>query len=319
MRTIAEVFPWARRGVIGRRWTDDAWTVKGAEEAVGKDATCRAMGLRSARAGARLDDLLADDMIGPQETESAAAREKASRTLWSVIDRMVVPGGTRWFLGTRWHEDDLYAELIRKGFSVHLRRAIADDGSALWPALYPLEGPDGLHAIRATMGSAVFDLQMQSDPTNLAGNLIKRAWLGWVDVVPAGARRVGVDLAASAKERADDSAAVEVVEDANHTLFIVGAWRAKLDDEHRAWLTGRTDLLEPRSAPPTAILTARACCGRRRSCRRAGSVVRDRQRLVRDRSRRSTSRRPSSRVSSCASSCAPPGCRPSRCIPTGTR
>jgi hypothetical protein len=148
---FAEVFPWARRGVVSRHWTDEHPTVRGAEDAVGKDYTVRSMGLRSVRAGARLDDLLADDMVRLHENATPGQREHASRTSWAVVDPMVVPGGTRWFLGTRWHEDDLYAELMRKGWPVMLRQAIGPDGTALWPSFWSL---DALEAKRAELGSA---------------------------------------------------------------------------------------------------------------------------------------------------------------------
>jgi hypothetical protein len=246
---FAEVFGWAARGVVGKHWTDDAWTVRGAEGALGKDATCRAMSLRSVRAGARLDDLLADDMVGPQENDTQAGREKASRTYWSVVDRMVVPGGSRWFLGTRWHEDDIYGELIRKGWPKLVRKAIQDDGTALWPELYPLEGEGGLRKMASDMGSAIFDLQMQNDPSGLDGNIFQRDTMRWVDAVPAGERRIGVDLASSTKERADYTAVVEIVEDSEHNIYIVGAWREHLEAGHRAWLTGRTDSMEPGVSP----------------------------------------------------------------------
>jgi predicted phage terminase large subunit-like protein len=198
------------------------------------------MGLRSVRAGARLDDLLADDMVGLQENGTAGGREKASRTYWSVVDRMVVPGGTRWFLGTRWHEDDIYAELIRKDWPHLVRKAIAEDGTALWPDLYPMSE---LGKIRADLGSAIFDLQMQNDPSGMGGNIFRREWFQWVETVPPNlARRIGVDLAASKSERSDFTTAVEVLDDPKeNVLYIVGAFKARLDEGHRKWLTGRND------------------------------------------------------------------------------
>jgi hypothetical protein len=214
---FAEIFTWARRGVRGSSWADAAWTVRGAD--LGKDFTCVARGLRGVRAGARLDDLLADDMVGLQENETAGQREKSSRTYWSVVDRMVVPGGTRWFLGTRWHEGDIYAELIAKGWPSLTRKAIQDDGTALWPQVYGLEE---LRKVRDDLGSAIFNLQMQNDPSGMTGNIFKREWFDWVDSVPAGPRRVGVDLAVSKGERSDYTAAVEVVEDpAGHEVYFV--------------------------------------------------------------------------------------------------
>lgn len=240
---FAEVFPWVVQGpLVSRHWSDDHWTISGAEEALGKDYTVQAMGLRSVRAGPRLDDLLADDMVGMQENTTAGQRAWVSETYWSVVDPMVVPGGTRWFLGTRWHDDDIYAELIGKGWPALVRRALQEDGTALWPDYWPLER---LEAKRLEMGSAIFDLQFQNDPSGMGGNIFKRAWFKPVDRLPERyVRRAGMDLAASKSERSDYTAVVEWAEDGDHNLYLVGAWRARLDEGHRAWLVGRTDSME---------------------------------------------------------------------------
>src|SRR5664280_1844958 len=228
---FAEVFPWARAGVEGRRWSDSAWTVRGAN--LGKDYTCRAMSLGSVRAGPRLDALLADDPGGEQENLTPAGQRKALETYRMVVDPMIVPGGTRTFLGTRWHEDDIYATLIRAGWPHIVRKAIGDDGTALWPDYWSLAL---LEAQRTELGSAVFDLQYQNDPTGMGGNIFRRDWFQTVDRVPDGVRRVGVDLAITANERSDYTAAVEIVEDAEHNLYVVGAWRVRLEGSHQGWL-----------------------------------------------------------------------------------
>jgi predicted phage terminase large subunit-like protein len=88
------------------------------------------------------------------------------------------------------------------------------------------------------MGGALFDLQYQNDPTGMGGNIFRRDWFRPVDRVPEGARRVGVDLAITANERSDYTAAVEVLEDDEHNLYIVGAWHERLEESHGAWLTG---------------------------------------------------------------------------------
>lgn len=154
---------------------------------------------------------------------------------------MVVPDGIRLFVGTRWHEDDLYAYLIRMGWPCLMRRAI-EDGAALWPDRFDL---GELAARRTLMGTLLFNLQFQNDPEGMGGNIFPREWFRYVDEVPAGARRAGMDLNASSSERADYTALVEWVEDAGHNLYLVGAWRKQLDEGHRRWLTGRTDSLEP--------------------------------------------------------------------------
>jgi hypothetical protein len=188
----------------------------------------------------RLDELLADDPVGPQENATPAARAKALETLFGVVDPMVVPGGRRLFVGTRWHEDDLYAHLVRTGWPELVLRAITE-GVALWPERFDLVE---LATRRADMGTALFNLQFQNDPAGMGGNIVRRDWFSYVDEVPRGARRVGMDLNASASERADYTAVVEWVEDDRHNLYFVGAWRKQLGEGHRAWLTGRTDSLE---------------------------------------------------------------------------
>ena len=255
---FAEVFPWAREGVRGDPWTDGRWSIRGAEPTLGKDATMTTMGLRSVRAGARLDYLLADDMVGLQENRTAGQRELVRQTYYRVVDPMVVPWsvalgkpGQRWFLGTRWHEDDIYATLIKSSWPYLLRKAIQDDGTALWPSYWPLEKLVEKRSGETGIGSAYFDLQYQNDPTGMGGNIFKRDWFKYVDHVPAGARRVGVDLAITANQRSDYTAAVEVLEDNDRNIYIVGAWHERLEEGHRQWLTGVDDTGAPiHSGPP---------------------------------------------------------------------
>ena len=229
---FAEVFPWAREGVIGSKWTDEVWTVKGAN--LGKDSTCFADGLGSIKPGARLDVLFADDMVGMKENATAVQRQKASETYWQVVDPMLVPGAKRWYIGTRWHEDDFYAELMRKEVAFYQRRAVEGE-NVLWPEMYTMADMDQK---KMELGGPIFMLQFQNDVTSMGGNIFRYEYFQRVDRVPEGARRLGVDLASSASERSDYTAAVEVLEDDQHNLYIVGCWKARLQEGHKAWLTG---------------------------------------------------------------------------------
>ncbi len=56
--------------------------------------------------------------------------------------------------------------------------------------------------------------------------------------------RVGVDPNAAGSERPDYTAAVEWWEDDEHNLYLAGAWRERLSEGHRAWLTRRTESTE---------------------------------------------------------------------------
>ncbi len=222
---FAEVFPWARGGVAGARWTERAWTVRGAEAYVEKDATMRAGSLLSLKPGARADMLVCDDLVGPDENANAAQRAKALERYLAVSGPMLAPDAWVLFLGTRWHDDDLYRELMDRGVPFVLERALGDDGSALWPERWPAEK---LLAKRVGMGGALFDLQYQNDPTGMGGNIFRRDGFRSIDRVPAGARRVGLDLAITANQRSYYTGAVEVLEDDEHNLYVVGVWRERL-------------------------------------------------------------------------------------------
>jgi hypothetical protein len=229
---FAEIFEWARGGVVGPKWTDEVWTIKGAS--MGKDATCFADGLGSIKPGARLDILIGDDMVGMKENATAVQRQKASDTYWQVVDPMLVPGAKRWYIGTRWHEDDFYAGLKDRGTPVMLKRAIEGD-QPLWPEMYTAAD---MEKKKEELGTPIFMLQFQNDVTSMGGNIFRYDRFQYVDKVPSGARRVGIDLASTASERGDYTSCVEVVEDENHNLYVVGAWRARLAEGHRDWLTG---------------------------------------------------------------------------------
>jgi len=229
---FAEIFEWARGGVVGPKWTDEVWTIKGTN--LGKDATCFADGLGSIKPGARLDILIGDDMVGMKENATAVQRQKASDTYWQVVDPMLVPGAKRWYIGTRWHEDDFYAGLKDRGTPVMLRRAVEED-QTLWPEMYTVADMDKK---KEELGTPIFMLQFQNDVTSMGGNIFRYDKFQHVEKIPNGARRVGVDLASSASERGDYTAVVEVVEDQDHNLYVIGAWRARLAEGHRDWLTG---------------------------------------------------------------------------------
>jgi hypothetical protein len=244
---FSQVFGWAAGGVAGERWTEAAWTVRGAEAYVEKDATLRAGSLLGLKPGARADVLVCDDLVGPDENANPRARAKALDRYLAVIDPMLTPDATVLFLGTRWHEDDLYRALVDRGVPFFTEQALSEDWQALWPERWPAAK---LLSKREAMGSALFNLQYQNDPSGLGGNVFRREWFAYVDRLPErGMRRVGVDLNAASGERSDYTTAVEWWEDSDHNLYLAGAWRARLPEGHRAWLTGRTETAGAGSPP----------------------------------------------------------------------
>ena len=78
---------------------------------------------------------------------------------------------------------------------------------------------------------------VEGEWTAINGDIFRSSWFHRTGIAPiSGIRRMGVDLNASAKTHSDYTAAVEVVTDHEHNLYVVGAWRAHLDHGHREWL-----------------------------------------------------------------------------------
>lgn len=78
---------------------------------------------------------------------------------------------------------------------------------------------------------------VEGEWTAINGDIFRSTWFHRVgQPPPGGQRRMGVDLNASIKTHADYTAAVEVVQDREHNLYVVGAWRQRLDHGHREWL-----------------------------------------------------------------------------------
>ena len=74
----------------------------------------------------------------------------------------------------------------------------------------------------------------------MGGNIFKRDWFQYVERLPEGIeRRAGMDLAAGAKERSDYTSYIEVAEDGDLNLYIVGCFRERLDQGHGTGQLGK--------------------------------------------------------------------------------
>ena len=124
---FAQVFGWVASGVAGDRWSETAWTVRGAEGYTEKDATLRAGSLYSLKPGPRADLLVCDDLVGPDQNTNPTMRAKALERYLAVIEPMLTPSASVIVLGTRWHEDDLYRALADRGVPFFERAAISED------------------------------------------------------------------------------------------------------------------------------------------------------------------------------------------------
>lgn len=95
------------------KWNDSAIVLQGAD--LGKDVNVAALGVGGQMAGRRFDHLILDDVEGVATV--VTEHQRAQTREWFAREAMptLVPGGTIWVVGTRYHEDDLYGFLLKEG------------------------------------------------------------------------------------------------------------------------------------------------------------------------------------------------------------
>lgn len=155
----------------------------------GYNSSYRAVGVSSGVTGHGADLLLFDDPIsGYEEAQSESQRDKIWERYKSDFRTRLEPGGAIVLITTRWHEDDPAGRLIQaeneaggERWTVINIPAQDANGRYLWTDRYPVAEYE---AIKATVGEYVWNALYQGNPTQQAGNLIKRAWFEYVPKFP---------------------------------------------------------------------------------------------------------------------------------------
>lgn len=179
-----------------------------------------------------LDDLLKDWSEANSETTCRATIE----WLQSVALTRLAPGGRVLAIGTRWSERDPLGWLMQQPgvVVVHLPAfAEANDplhrepGEALWPSHYPVEA---LEAIRADVGSRVFQTLYQGNVAASQGTIFKREWFRHYPTPPEKLTRKiqSWDTAFKTGATNDYSVCVTIGETVNG-FYVLALYRAKIE------------------------------------------------------------------------------------------
>lgn len=77
-----------------------------------KDPTVAAVGAGGSVLSRRADIILCDDILNQDNSRTPEQREKIKRWFHEVLMPVLVPGGRIIVVGTKWHDFDLYSELL---------------------------------------------------------------------------------------------------------------------------------------------------------------------------------------------------------------
>ena len=205
----------------------EAWDIGG------RRGGLKAVGVGGPLTGHGADLLIIDDFFkNAEESNSATVRQSVWDWFTTTAFTRLEPGGAIVVCAARWHEDDLIgrllvaeAEAAKSGHAgerwevLHLP-ALDDQDRPLWPERY-----DGaaLGQIRVTLGSRDWEALYQGRPQAPGGGMLKRSWFRTVtpaNVPPLRNVAVGVDLAVTAKSRADYTVALPLGVDKENNYYL---------------------------------------------------------------------------------------------------
>lgn len=118
------------------RWTDVEKRVLGRSH-YAMHSSLLATGIGSALLGARADIIIVDDIVGEKEAVSPALRKQASDWLWTTLLNTLEPDGQVVVSGSRWSQDDIYAEIMERWEKLPSEMAIWQKGAFVLPGQYP--------------------------------------------------------------------------------------------------------------------------------------------------------------------------------------
>jgi len=238
----------------GDTWTSSAITVRRPTRA--KDPSVQACGVHGNVTGSRVDLLIIDDILDPENTGSQRAREDLWLWLKATIHGRLTENARVIVIGTAYHpEDALHLYAKQENFHAVRFPVLDDTGASRWPERWSLER---IEKKKVDLGSLEFARQMlcvaRDDTTaRFKAEWIERCkWRGQgkelcyaLESIPNGYKVVtGVDLAVQKHDAADQTCLFTIAVAPNgdrHVLNIeTGKWHGPeivdhLYDHHRRY------------------------------------------------------------------------------------
>lgn len=204
-----EVFPSVLKGA---KWSDEYWSIDrafaGIHTSGQEEFTMICAGMAGGITSKRSHLVVLDDVIkNPQQVESTEIREKMAHNWGSVIRPTMLEGGRAICLGTRFRGDDIHETTFipEKGWVQIEQQAIltneeTGEERSYWPSMWSLGYLQGLRKEDAFS----FSFQYQNKVQRVGGISIDPSWIHYGSVPETfESLSVGVDLAASLKEKSD--------------------------------------------------------------------------------------------------------------------
>lgn len=151
-------------------WTEDRILLKHRTKLGMKEPSLFVSAVDNNRTGLHPDVIIMDDLVSESTVTTQEQRNK-TKTHYRFSLSLLERNGLQVVIGTRYHMDDLYDELLKnEGFNCIVRPAILPDGRCYFPSKYPMEV---LRELKRDQGADIFNSQYMLDPTNEEDSVFK--------------------------------------------------------------------------------------------------------------------------------------------------
>lgn len=180
-RLLKELFPdilWDNPDKESPKWSEDDGIIVKRKSNPG-ESTVEAWGLVDGQpTGKHFRRLVYDDVVTDKSVTTPEMIEKTTDALGLSYSLGAV-GGTRRFIGTRYHYNDTYKTVLDRGTAKARTYAATEDGAVEGKPV--LLTPELLAQKRRDMGPYIFGCQMLQNPTSDQTQGFKREWLRYAD------------------------------------------------------------------------------------------------------------------------------------------
>lgn len=212
-----------------QHWNQDECTVK-ARKAILDAPTWATTGIEKEQTSQHYDIIIADDLVARENVMTPEQREKVYLYYKDLLD-LLEPDGTIVVIGTRWHQDDLYAKIIEENdeakksgalrpWDLFIRTCWREDGTPTFPEKFSRPYLDGL---RTSKGAYEFSAQYLNNPIDESAADFKRSQVIYYDPTTPHPSQLllCVDPGLSLSRDADPSALVVAGQFANRKIRVV--------------------------------------------------------------------------------------------------
>lgn len=245
-RTFSDII-WDNPQKHAPKWSEDDGIVL-KRKSNPKESTIEAWGIIDGQPTSKHFDVLVYDDVVTVENVTTPEMIMKTTERWGLSTNLGSEGGKQRYIGTRYHFNDTYREIMARGVVKQRIHAATHDGT---PTGIPiLLSQESLDIKRRTQGAYIFSCQMLLNPIADENQSLKKEWLQFHDGSDGSGmnKYILVDPASSKKKNSDYSvmAVIGLGEDNNYYLLDIVRDRLNLIERsnelfrlHKKWKPNR--------------------------------------------------------------------------------